>query len=291
MRSDIRGIHHIGIVTRDLERLEEVYTALGFTLSPRSRHMLAPRPGADPVPGCTANRCALFGDSSIELLGIVDEDAPDPWRTKAIADEYEGFRLLNLETGDAEATDRRLTSAGLRTSGVLALEREVHTPQGTRTVRARAAHLAPGTTPEGYIGVAQHLTREHVHQTRYLTHRNTVSGIASILIVVADAEFDAVCDRYTRILGTGATQEGPIGVLDAGTARLHVVRVSDVDAVLPGETRPAPSYFAAVTVSVSDLVAARTAAEAAGVETRSIPGGGFFVSARDACTGLFFTSP
>ncbi|MEU5757524.1 hypothetical protein [Nocardia sp. NPDC047648] len=38
----------------------------------------------------------LFGGAYLELLGIVDESAPDPWHTKAMADEYEGFCLLDL---------------------------------------------------------------------------------------------------------------------------------------------------------------------------------------------------
>ncbi|WP_408995089.1 VOC family protein [Streptomyces europaeiscabiei] len=48
--------------------------------------MLGGRHGEAPVPGCTANRCALFGGSYVELLGIVDESAPAPWHTKAMAD-------------------------------------------------------------------------------------------------------------------------------------------------------------------------------------------------------------
>ncbi|MFI0723550.1 hypothetical protein [Streptomyces sp. NPDC021224] len=63
------------------------------------------------------------------------------------------------------------------------------------------------------------------------------------------------------------------------------------DALLPGEHAPAASCFACVTVRVGDLGTARTVVETAGVETRSTPEGGFFGSARDARTGLFFTSP
>ncbi|MEV6323997.1 VOC family protein [Nocardia sp. NPDC051787] len=84
MRKTIDAIHHTGILTLDLDDLERRYLDLGFTLSPRSRHLLSVRPGEAPVQGCTANRCALFGGSSIELLGIVDESAPDPWHTEAM---------------------------------------------------------------------------------------------------------------------------------------------------------------------------------------------------------------
>lgn len=290
MTGDIHGIHHTGILTRDLDGLEQAYSSLGFTLSPRSRHLLGGRPGQAPVPGCTANRCALFGGSYIELLGIVDESAPDPWNTRAMADEYEGLKLINLDTGDAEATDRRLTGMGLRTSGVLDLERDVDTEEGPRTVRARAVHLDPRATPEGHVGFAQHLTRRYVHQPRYLTHPNGARGLAAVLMVVADAELGAVTDRYARILGTAPGQEGPVTVLDAGAARLRIVRASDAEGVLPGEPVPASSYLAALTVAVDDVHRARALVEDGGTATRPAAGG-FFVSARDAYgAGLFFTA-
>ncbi|HSA53850.1 MAG TPA: VOC family protein [Yinghuangia sp.] len=289
MGNDIHGIHHTGILTRDLDGLEQAYLDLGFTLSPRSRHLLAGAPGEAPTPGCTANRCALFGGSYIELLGIVDESAPDPWHTKAMADEYEGFRLFNLETDDAEAADARLTAAGLRTSGVLGLERDVDTEEGPRTVRARAVHLDPRATPEGYVGIAQHLTRQYVHQPRYLRHPNTAQGLAAVLVVADDGDFDAIVHRYGTLLQATPEPEGPITVVDAATARLEFVRASDADKVLPDEPGPAASYFAAMTVLVDDLATARRCAEEAAIETRSTPGG-FFVSARDAHAGLFFTA-
>ncbi|MEV5829259.1 VOC family protein [Spirillospora sp. NPDC052242] len=289
MTDDIRGLHHTGLLTRDLDALERAYLSFGFTLSPRSRHLLNTAPGEPPVPGCTANRCALFGDAYIELLGIVDDAAPDPWRTRAMADEYTGFRLLNLETGDAAAADRRLTGAGLRTSGVLDLERDVDTPDGTRTLRARAVHLDPRSTPEGHVGIAQHLTREYVHQPRYLDHPNGARALEAVLIVADDPVFDDVTARYAGIVGAAPRRRGPVTALDAGAARLEFVRASDAGEVLPGEPVPAPSYLAAMTVRVADVAAARRIVEDGGTATRTAPDG-FLVSARDAHGAtLFFT--
>ncbi|MET8111351.1 VOC family protein [Streptomyces prasinus] len=288
MTPDIQGIHHTGILTRDLHGLEAAYASFGFTLSPRSRHLLGRLPGQAPVPGCTANRCVLFGGSYIELLGIVDETAPDPWGTKAMADEYEGFRLLNLDTEDAEAADRRLAEAGLRTSGVLELERGVDTEEGPRTVRARAVHIDPRATPEGRVGVAQHLTRRYVHQPGRLRHANGACGLGAVLMVAADAVFEEVVDRYSRIVQAPVRHEGPVVALEMSTARLEVVRASHAGDVLPGEPVPASSYLAAMTVLVHDIDTARKVVEDGGTATRAA-GDGFFVSARHAYgTGLFF---
>jgi hypothetical protein len=290
MTHDIHGFHHTGIVTRDLDTLERTYTSFGFTLSPRSRHLLNERPGEPLVPGCTANRCALFGGAYIELLGIVDESAPDPWHTKAMVDQYEGFRLLNFDTGDAEAADRRLTGAGLRTSGVLDLERDIDTEDGTRTMRARAVHLDPRTTPDAYVGIAQHLTRRYVHQPRYLHHPNGARALEAVLIVVDDADAEAVTARYARILQAAPRQQGPGTVLDLAARRLEIVRASDAEEVLPGEPAPAASYLAAMTIAVDDVAAARTIVEGGGTATRTVDDG-FFVSARDAHgAALFFAA-
>ncbi len=290
VQKTIDAIHHTGILTRDLDGLERRYLDLGFTLSPRSRHLLSAYPGETPVPGCTANRCALFGGSYLELLGIVDESAPDPWHTKAMADQYEGFRLLNLETTDAETAREQLLATGVRASGVLDLERDVDTEDGVRTVRARAVHVHPASTPEAMLGVAQHLTRKYVHQPRYLSHPNGARAIAAVLIVAADDEADAIIDRYTRILGVPVVRKGARTVLEMSSGQLEIVRASQAETVLPGEPAPASSYLAAMTIAVDDLAVARGIIENSGVPLRQTDEG-FFVSAREAYgAGLFFVA-
>jgi hypothetical protein len=62
----------------------------------------------------------------------------------------------------------------------------------TVTLRARAVHLDPRTTPEGYVGIAQHLTREY---TLGVAHPNGARQLASVLIEAADYNFDTIVDR------------------------------------------------------------------------------------------------
>ncbi|MCR6484713.1 VOC family protein [Amycolatopsis sp. OK19-0408] len=199
----ITGFHHTGIVTRDLDGLAARYAGLGFTVSPRSRHLLSTAPGEPPVPSCTANQCVYFENAYIELLGIVDDTAPDPWHAREMGT---GFRILNFATPDAAA----LSFDGIPTSGVLDLERDV---EDGGTLRARAVHLDPRSTPEGYIGVAQHLTREH---TRAVEHPNGARRLAAVRITAAD--FDTTVDRYARVLGVP-----PTPVFTVGDARLEIV--------------------------------------------------------------------
>ncbi|MFD8526246.1 hypothetical protein ACFV0L_02430 [Streptosporangium canum] len=157
-------------------------------------------------------------------------------------------------------------------------------------MRARAVHVNSTSTPEGHVGVAQHLTREYVHQPRYLDHPNGARGIAAVLMVAADDEADAIVDRYARILQARPERDGPRTVVDMGNGRLEIVRASDSEGVLPGEPAPASSYLAAMTVVVDDVDTARVIVERGGTATRTT-GGGFFVSACDAYgAALFFTA-
>ena len=56
----IAGIDHAIIGVRELEPARETYTRLGFTLSPRGRH----------IGRGTANYCIMFEHDYLELRGI-----------------------------------------------------------------------------------------------------------------------------------------------------------------------------------------------------------------------------
>src|ERR1700736_2268996 len=62
MRNGIAGIDHVIVGVRDLERARLGWSRLGFTLSPRGRH----------IGQGTANYCIMFSSDYVELLGIVD---------------------------------------------------------------------------------------------------------------------------------------------------------------------------------------------------------------------------
>src|SRR5215472_17039229 len=62
MTNAIAGIDHVIVGVRDLERARADWSRLGFTLSPRGRH----------IGQGTANYCVMFASDYIELLGIED---------------------------------------------------------------------------------------------------------------------------------------------------------------------------------------------------------------------------
>jgi hypothetical protein len=266
-------IDHTVFLTRNYADTWRCYEQLGFTLSPPSRHFAAVSDRSEPVPSCTANRCAYFGGSFLELIGIVDEEAGDPWRVLPILDARgDGLHGCSFGVDDSDAAERRLREAGLSTSGVLKLQRDVEVPEGTRTARFRSVHIRRDRTPEGILHTAEHLTPEYVHQPRYLGHPNGARGVAGIVLVVPDEEIAAYQQRYDVITG--------------GRRLVDIVGVSDLDAVLPGETPRKLPYFAAHGVVVADLAKARRLVEEhVPATTRDR---GFFVRAEDAGSAALY---
>jgi hypothetical protein len=260
------NVDHTVFLTRRYEETWRRYEELGFTLSPPSRHFASRTDSGELVPSCTANRCAYFGGSFLELIGIVDEEAGDPWRVLPILDARgDGLHGCSFGVDDSAAAERRLREAGLAGSGVLQLQRDVELPEGTRTARFRSVHIRRDRTPEGILHTAEHLTPEYVHRPRYLGHANGARGVAGILLVVPDDEVGAYRDRYAVI-----TRNRPL---------VDIVGASDLDGILPGESPKEAPYCAAHGVVVADLAKARKLVEEH-VPTTTRPGG-FFVRADD----------
>ncbi|MFI5584641.1 VOC family protein [Amycolatopsis sp. NPDC051758] len=261
------NIDHTVFLTRNYDQAWRRYEELGFTLSPPSRHFAASTDKTEPVPSCTANRCAYFGDSFLEFIGIVDEAAGDPWRVLPILDDRgDGLHGCSFGVDNSEEAERRLREAGLSTSGVLKLQRDVELPEGTRTARFRSVHIRRDRTPEGILHTAEHRTPEYVHQPRYLDHPNGARGVAGIVLVVPDNEVGEYQQRYD--------------VITQGRRLVDIVGVSDLNTVLPGETPRKLPYFAAHGVVVADLAKARKLIEEHVPATTR--GNGFFVRAEDA---------
>ena len=74
-RSGITGIDHILLAVRDLDAARMGWTRLGFTLSPRGKHL-----GRG-----TGNYCIMFLRDYIELFGVVGGERVSPEYTQFLA--------------------------------------------------------------------------------------------------------------------------------------------------------------------------------------------------------------
>jgi catechol 2,3-dioxygenase-like lactoylglutathione lyase family enzyme len=278
---DIDRIDHSVLYTTNMDATATTYEALGFTLSPLSMHVGSDRPGGERKPMGAGNRCALFGRTYLELLGLFGDGSVDPWRIRPLIARYEGLHGCSFGCGDAETVEKRLREAGLSLSGVLTLQRDVQTPEGVATARFQAVHLDRALTPEGLIHIARHLTPDLIHQPRYLDHANGATRLHSVLLVVDDAELEGTVARYARTLGTEPAAEGPRHILPLTVGQMEIAPVSAFGEILPGEPVPALPYLAGQAVAVRDVSAARVLVEGNGFTVRDLPGG-FFVGSGEA---------
>ena len=132
----IRGIDHVLVGVRDLEAAREIYARLGFTISPRGRH----------IGWGTANYCIMFPKDYIELLGIVDP-AQFTHNLDRFLETREGLLGLAFASDDVALAERALQRAGITPGETRDLKRILEDPAGEVWPRFKLLHMPPEATP------------------------------------------------------------------------------------------------------------------------------------------------
>ncbi|WP_167784662.1 VOC family protein [Ramlibacter rhizophilus] len=250
---DIDSINHVGIVARDLAATSARYEALGFTLTPFSPHSGAWKPG-EPVQRLgSGNRCVMFGRNYLEILA--NEDAAQPSaRLEGYLRHHQGGHIICFNSENLPSVERRITDSGLKTSGVLPLQREIDTPEGVRTAKFERAQFAPDESPEGYIQAARHLTPQYIYQPRYTGHENGCTELSSGYVVVDDLR--RFRERYEVYTGLRPRLEEGAAIFDfALCSRLVLMDTARALRDLPGTLYPPLPGIAAVGFRCPDVPA------------------------------------
>jgi catechol 2,3-dioxygenase-like lactoylglutathione lyase family enzyme len=250
-RPDIHNINHVGIVVRDLAATTSRYEAMGFQLTPFSPHSGAWKPG-EPVQRLgSGNRCVMFAGNYLEILASEDPSAPSP-RLEGYLRHHQGGHIICFDSEDLPSVERRLVRKGLKTSGVLPLQRDIDTPDGVRTAKFERVQFAPDESPEGYIQAARHLTPEYIYQPRYTAHPNGCTELACTVVVVDDLErFRARYEAYTGV--PPAARDGEVTFSLSMGSRLQLVDSATALQVLPGSLYPPLPGIAGVGFRCPDL--------------------------------------
>ncbi len=240
----LTGIDHTLVGVRDLEAARALWQGLGFTVSPRGRH----------IGWGTANYCIMLEAGYIELLGIVDP-AQFTNNLDKVLESREGMFALAFASDDADALAAGLAAIGLHPDGPKALKRLLELPTGDVLPEFKLVHLPAAETPEVRAFICQHLTPELIRRPEWLSHANGARQLESVTIVCdhpADAGFG-----YVPLFGEGSLKAGdgevdvatPMGTLRFATPRWlgrHYGGAGEIPAV----ERPWP---AAMTIAVDDL--------------------------------------
>ncbi|MGH8734400.1 MAG: VOC family protein, partial [Burkholderiales bacterium] len=119
------------------------------------------------------------------------------------------------------------------------------------TAAFTVARVEPGEMAEGRVQILTHHTEQTVWQPRWLTHPNGASGLASLVIAVADP--DEAAARFARFTGRGAppTQSGQTVRLDRG--RIELMTREAFAFALPEIAIPSLPFMGAYGVIVKSL--------------------------------------
>jgi hypothetical protein len=265
VESVVQGIntfHHLGIVTRDLAAAVTKYESLGFIFTPLSFPEFPLSPGGRPERVGVANRNAIFRNSYLEMLGIVDAarwasistSQRGPFDIDKPLRRYEGLHVVHFGTEHLDEVRTRLIKDGLDPSPIRPFQRVVETLDGSALMRARCLSFAPGTNPEALFQIVQHETPELALQPRFMAHPNGALALSEAILCVEDPE--EVAGRYSRYAGHSVARRGPQYIVELGDSRLVVVSCQNLTTVLPGEAAPTSPYLAGFTVTADvDLAA------------------------------------
>jgi len=223
MRSGIAGIDHVIVAVRDLEQARIGWTRLGFTLTPRGRHL-----GQG-----TANCCIMFAHDYLELLGFAERD-PYATRLEQFLARREGAMTVAFAPeGDTAAAQTTLASLGLHPGALRALGRQLELPEGAVVPRFSLLDLPADETPGLDCFICGHLTPELVRRPEWLRHANGATGVKSIQVLVEDTA--PLLPAYDRLLGLHeVTTTDALASVRVGPHRLVFVTPDDFETIHPG---------------------------------------------------------
>ena len=202
------SLDHLGAIVRDLGDGAKRWEKLGFTLSPSSRQR-GKMPGRDEDgPWATANRCAIFQQGYLELIGIVDPACFNPW-TKFIA-RFEGLHLLALRVANADVAYADLAARTDTMNAPVQRARKLDVNGMESTMRFRNIFSRDAAYPEGRYIVLEHQTPEYLWQPRFQTHPNGALALKGALVCADDVPGQRA--RLETVVGLAPTN-GADGVL------------------------------------------------------------------------------
>lgn len=160
---------HLVVMGRDrMENASDIFTSLGFSLSPISKHNLG-----------SSNRLAVFDSSYLEVLGWEANSTPT---RKEIADEPFGLNALVFRATNADACHQHLVDQGFAPNPIQDLSRPVKFGNEIGEVKFRTIRFASQPISGLRIYFCEHLTPEYIWREDYMNHPNQMRDISEIEI-------------------------------------------------------------------------------------------------------------
>ncbi|HET6606375.1 MAG TPA: VOC family protein [Rhodopila sp.] len=263
-------LDHVVVNARDrLDEAADVYSRLGFTLTPRGYHTLG-----------SMNHLAMFGTDYLELIAVRPGDTARPEVMAAPI----GLDGLVFGSEDADGTYAALREANVQVDPPQSFSRPVTIDGREADAHFRTTRLPRSVSSSGRLYFCQHLTRGLVWRDIWRHHANGVVGIARAVIAATDP--DGVGALFRRMFGPQAVRNTDDGcALIAGLSRFDVVTPAalwEMFGDAAAESRGRADYMAALTLRTVSLDAAESALEAGGIRGIDRIGASVLVPASEA---------
>lgn len=232
------ALDHLGWIGPDLAAAAECWRRLGFTLSRVSPQMGFTGPDGGLELWASANRCAVFRDGYLELIGIVAPERFNPWQAYLARGAGPHIAAFRVDEADlafpplAERVDgfdppvqrRRMAPLGLT-------EADGEMEMGFRNIFSQDAHW-----PEGRFIVIEHQTPEALWQDALTTHPNGALALVEAVFTAPDPSPTA--ERLEALLNRPPAAGG-VAVMtpDAFAARFRGAAAPDRPAVAAAVVR------------------------------------------------------
>jgi hypothetical protein len=269
------NLDHIGCIVNAFAAGAAQWERLGFQLTPVSRQRGAV-PGRDGFhPWATANRCVILRNTYLELIGVVDPAAFNPW-ARFIA-KNEGLHILALRCRDAASAHASLSACTDALLPPVERERVLDVDGEERAMRFRNIFSRDEIWPEARYLVIEHQTPEFLWQPRYQRHANGAIDLVAVTFVADDPS--TLVPRLTALGAAPVTGKGAtISAQLPGRGSINIMSST----LFAGTYGYAPrSGLQAITVSFSDLEQTLTLFKSRGVAVTTSRDGQW-IAPRDA---------
>src|SRR5579875_931332 len=269
MQNGIAGIDHVIVGVRALEGARARWMRLGFTPTPRGRHL-----GQG-----TANYCVMFAADYIELLGLADPaDTGQPLASFLARREGPMAAAFALAAAP-EAVRARLRARFLHPSQPRLLGRRLEPPEET-----------PGLASF----LCGHLTPQQLRRPEWLAHANGALAVKGIAVLVDSTA--PLIPAYDRLFGLPqVTMTDALVTIRVGRQRILFSTPDDFLTLHPGlDLDPdfTPPGIAALELAVRSPPQTAAYLAERGVAFVSLPGGSLAVPAGEANGAiLIFSQP
>lgn len=177
-----------------MDLAEPLFTALGFTLTPRGYHSLG-----------SINHLMVFDSSYLELIGLPGEGENE---RSELLDNPIGIDGIVLKTLDVDQTFTHLQALDMAGDPPRAFSRPVYISTGEELATFRTVTVRDDVFPAGRVYFCEHGTPELIWRSEWQTHVNGAARMTEIVIVSTDPETEAI--RYASLVETPKSN-GPDG--------------------------------------------------------------------------------